>query len=141
MLDAVVAEAHRCGRPVIAHVSTAAEAAEAVEAGVDGLEHMVLEGDELLDATFATMAERGVLWTPTLSLFDRMAHDFDLSYVRGHRPEGFVSGTVLRSIEEWAPRGCGRRQAAGPSVGAYGRVRRPGACRRSPSGSWEPMPG
>jgi imidazolonepropionase-like amidohydrolase len=63
---------------------------------------MVLEGDELLDATFATMAERGVLWTPTLSLFDRMVHDFDMSYVRGHRPEGFVSARVLRSIEEWA---------------------------------------
>jgi imidazolonepropionase-like amidohydrolase len=86
-------------------VSTAAEAAEAVQAGVDGLEHMVLEGDELLDATFATMAERGVLWTPTLSLFDRMAHDFDMAYVQGHRPEGFVSARVLRSIEEWAARG------------------------------------
>jgi len=105
VLDAVVAEAHRCGRPIVAHVSTAAEAAEAVEAGVDGLEHMVLEGDDLLDALFATMAERGVLWTPTLSLFDRMAHDLDMSYVRGHRPEGFVSGKVLRSIEEWAARG------------------------------------
>ena len=105
VLDAVVAEAHRCGRRIVAHVSTAAEAAEAVEAGVDGLEHMVLDGGELLDAVLAAMAERGVLWTPTLSLFDRMAHDFDMSYVRGHRPEGFVSGRVLRSIEEWAARG------------------------------------
>ena len=102
VLDAIVSEAHRCGRPVIAHVSTEAEAAGAVEAGVDGLEHMVLEGDELLDATFAIMAERGVLWTPTLSLFDRMAHDRDMSYVSGHRPDGFVSATVLRSVEQWA---------------------------------------
>ena len=105
VLNAVVAETHRCGRPIVAHVATAAEAAEAVEAGVDGLEHMVLEGDDLLDATFAIMVERGVLWTPTLSLFDRMAHDLDMSYVWGHRPQGFVSGTVLRSIEEWAARG------------------------------------
>jgi imidazolonepropionase-like amidohydrolase len=102
VLDAIVSEAHRCGRPVIAHVSTEGEAAEAVEAGVDGLEHMVAEGGELLEATFATMAERGVLWTPTLSLFDRMAHDRDMSYVLGHRPDGFVSSTVLRSIEQWA---------------------------------------
>ena len=29
------------------------------------------------------MVERGVLWTPTLSLFDRMAHDRDMSYVSG----------------------------------------------------------
>ena len=105
VLDAVVAEARRCGRPVVAHVSTAAEAAEAVQAGVDGLEHMVLDGGELLDDTLAAMAEGGVLWTPTLSLFDRMAHDLDLAYVWGHRPQGFVSGTVLRSIEKWAARG------------------------------------
>jgi imidazolonepropionase-like amidohydrolase len=106
VLDAVVVEAHRHRRPVLAHVSTATEAAEAVEAGVDGLEHMVLDGaDELLDATFATMAERDVLWTPTLSLFDRMAHEFDMAYVWGHQPEGFVTGRVLRSIEDWARRG------------------------------------
>jgi len=102
VFDAIVSEAHRCGRPVIAHVSTGVEAAEAVEAGVDGLEHMVVEGGELLDATLTTMAERRVLWTPTLSLFDRMANDRDLSYVMGHRPDGFVSATVLRSIEQWA---------------------------------------
>lgn len=102
VLEAIVSEAHDHGRPVIAHVSTEAEAAGAVEAGVDGLEHMVPEGDELLDATFTTMAERGMLWTPTLSLFDRMAHDRDLSYVFGHRPDGFVSATVLRSIAQWS---------------------------------------
>ena len=135
VLDAIVAEAHRCGRPVIAHVSKEAEAAEAVEAGVDGLEHMVVEGAELLDVTFTTMAERGVLWTPTLSLFDRMAHDRDLSYVWGQRPDGFVSATVLASIEQWAA----STAPASPyrvSVGAYGRLRRPGACRRSPAGCW-----
>ena len=115
VLDAVIAEAHRCGRPVIAHVSTAAEAAEAVEAGVDSLEHMVLDGDERLDTTFATMVERGTLWTPTLSLFDRMAHEFDMSYVRDQRPEGFVSERVLRSIEDWAARGV-RPDPAGPDV-------------------------
>jgi len=102
VLEAIVSEAHRHGRPVIAHVSTEAEAAGAVAAGVDGLEHMVPEGGELLDATFTAMVERGVLWTPTLSLFDRMAHDRDLSYVWGHRPDGYVSATVLRSIEQWA---------------------------------------
>ena len=101
VLDAIVSEAHRCDRPVIAHVSTKEEAAEAVDAGVDGLEHMVLEGGGLLDATFTLMAERGVLWTPTLSLFDRMAHDRDLPYVVEQRPDGFVSATVLRSVEQW----------------------------------------
>lgn len=102
VLDAIVLVAHRLGRPVIAHVSTELEAAEAVEAGVDGLEHMVPEGGDLLDATLTIMAERGVLWTPTLSLFDRMAHDRDHAYVLGHRPDGFVSAIVLRSLEHWA---------------------------------------
>lgn len=105
VLDAVVAEAHLCNRPVVAHVSTAAEAAEAVQAGVDGLEHMVLDGGQLFDDTLPVMVERGVLWTPTLSLFDRMAHDLDLDYIRQLRPQGFVSGTVLHSIEEWARTG------------------------------------
>ena len=31
-----------------------------------------------------------------------MAHDRDLSYVWGHRPDGYVSSTVLHSIEQWA---------------------------------------
>jgi imidazolonepropionase-like amidohydrolase len=111
VLDAVVAEARRHGRPVVAHVSTETEAAVAVDHGVDGLEHMVPEGGSLLDATFASMADRGVQWTPTLSLFDRMAHDRDLGYVMGHRPQGYVSATVLESLEGWA--------AARPTAPSY----------------------
>ena len=115
VLDAIVAETHRHGRLVVAHVSTATEATEAVAAGVDGLEHMVLDGGELSDATLAEIAERGVLWTPTLSLFDRMAHDFDLDHIRGHRPDGFVSPRVLRSIEAWAAAGV-RPPTGAPSI-------------------------
>ncbi|UCZ60371.1 amidohydrolase family protein [Mycolicibacterium phocaicum] len=102
VLDAIVLETHRLGRHVIAHVSTEQEAAEAVAAGVDGLEHMVPEGADLFDATLAKMTERGVMWTPTLSLFDRMAHDRDLSYVQAQRPDGYVSPIVLQSVESWA---------------------------------------
>lgn len=111
VLDAIVSETHRLGRPIVAHVSTEREAAEAVDAGVDGLEHMVPDGGGRLDATFARMAERGVLWTPTLSLFDRMAHGRDHAYVLGHRPDGFVSSVVLRSIEQWASSGPPSRYA------------------------------
>jgi amidohydrolase family protein len=74
----------------------------------------------MLDVTFATMAERGVLWTPTLSLFDRMAHDLDLRYVRGHRPEGFVSERVLRSVGEWASHG--KRPPPDAPVPSWGRA-------------------
>lgn len=102
VLDAIVTETHRLDRLVVAHVSTEQEAAEAVAAGVDGLEHMVPEGGGLFDATLAKMAERRVLWTPTLSLFDRMAHDRDLAYVQAQRPDGYVSPTVLQSVAQWA---------------------------------------
>ena len=105
VLDALVAEAHRLGRPVVAHVATSDEAAECVAAGVDGLEHMVLDDGEVLDQVLAAAQDRGVFWTPTLSLFDRMAHDSDAAaYIEDYRPAGFVSRTVIRSVEEWAAR-------------------------------------
>ena len=105
VLDALVEEAHTLGRPVVAHVSTAQEAAECISAGVDGLEHMVLDDGEVLDQVLAAARERGVIWTPTLSLFDRMAHESDpLTYIDDYRPEGFVSRAVLLSAREWAAR-------------------------------------
>jgi imidazolonepropionase-like amidohydrolase len=102
VLDALVDEAHRLGRRVFAHVSTAEEAAECVGAGVDGLEHMVLDDGPVLDRVLAAAHERGVFWTPTLSLFDRMAHDRDPAYIDDRRPDGFVSRIVLRSARAWA---------------------------------------
>jgi len=102
VLDALVDEAHRLGRRVFAHVSTSEEAAECVEAGVDGLEHMVLDDGPVLDRALAAAHERGVFWTPTLSLFDRMAHDLDPAYIDGLQPDGFVSQTVLHSARAWA---------------------------------------
>ena len=102
VLDALVDEAHRLGRRVFTHVSTSEEAAECVEAGVDGLEHMVLDDGPVLDRVLAAAHERGVFWTPTLSLFDRMAHDRDPAYIDDRRPDGFVSETVLRSARAWA---------------------------------------
>jgi imidazolonepropionase-like amidohydrolase len=108
VLDALVAEGHRLGRRVVAHVSTSEEAAECVEAGVDGLEHMVLDDGEVLDRVLAAARERGVFWTPTLALFDRMAHESDpATYVEDYRPDGFASRTVLRSVREWAARARG----------------------------------
>ena len=121
VLDALLDEAHRLGLPIVAHVSTSEEAAEAVAAGVDGLEHMVLDDGEVLDAVLAAARERQVVWTPTLSLFDRMAHDSDpTAYIEDYRPEGFVSRTVLRSVREWAARG--RSPAAGAPVPRWERT-------------------
>ena len=121
VLDALIDEAHALGRRVVAHVSTCEEAAECVAAGVDGLEHMVLDDGELLDRVCAAARERGVFWTPTLSLFDRMAHDGDpATYVDDYRPDGFVSLTVLRSVREWAARA--HRPPPGPVVPRWERT-------------------
>ncbi len=53
---AIVAEAHRSGLRVAAHATTASGIADAVEAGVDSVEH----GDEASDATLALMARKGI---------------------------------------------------------------------------------
>ena len=120
VLDALVEEAHTLGRPVVAHVSTSEEAAECVAAGVDGLEHMVLDDGDALDQVLAAAYERGVFWTPTLSLFDRMAHDLDPTYIDDYRPDGFVSRTVLLSLREWVARG--RRPPPGSPVPRWERT-------------------
>ena len=53
---AIVAEAHRAGLRVAAHATTASGIADAVEAGVDSVEH----GDEASDAALAAMAGKGI---------------------------------------------------------------------------------
>jgi imidazolonepropionase-like amidohydrolase len=105
VLDALVDEAHGLARPVFAHVSTPEEAADAIAAGVDGLEHMVLGDGQVLGRALAAAREQGVFWTATLSLFDRMAHDFEPAYLEDYRPEGFVSRTILSSVREWIAQG------------------------------------
>jgi len=103
-LEALVAEAHALQRRVFAHVSTTEEAAVCIAAGVDGLEHMVIADGQALDNVLATAADAGVFWTPTLCLFDKMAHDGDERYIEDYRPEGSVSHTILRSLQDPAAR-------------------------------------
>lgn len=99
-LDVLIDEAHALGRRVFAHVATPDEAMECIAAGVDGLEHMVMGPPEALEPVFSAAAERGVCWTPTLSLFDKMAHDGDERYIEGYGTEGSVTRTVLESLLE-----------------------------------------
>jgi imidazolonepropionase-like amidohydrolase len=103
-LAALVDQAHVLNRRVFAHVSTPQEAAHCVEAGVNGLEHMVLSDGEALEHVFLSARQRGVFWTPTLCLFDKMAHDGDERYIDDYRPDGFVSETILRSLQDPAAR-------------------------------------
>jgi imidazolonepropionase-like amidohydrolase len=99
-LDAVIDEAHVLRRRIVAHVATPAEAMDCIIGGVDGLEHMVIAAPQALEPVFSAAADHGVFWTPTLSLFDKMAHDGDERYVAGYRPEGSVTRTVLDSLRD-----------------------------------------
>ncbi len=65
---AIVAEAHRRGVRVAAHVTLAHHLERALAAGVDDVDHMIC--DELPDPLVAQMVERGVYWVPTLELWD-----------------------------------------------------------------------
>ena len=60
-LRAIVEEAHKGGHRVAAHAMTREGARNAVEAGVDSIEH----GTEIEPETLALMAKRGVFLVPT----------------------------------------------------------------------------
>lgn len=62
-LQAAIEEAHRWGRHVCGHAHGVDGITHAVEAGIDTVEH----GQFLDDATAALMADRGVVFVPTLS--------------------------------------------------------------------------
>jgi imidazolonepropionase-like amidohydrolase len=70
LAQAIVAEAHRNGKPVFAHVSNNQGIEVAVQSGADILAHTT-PADELWDATFAkSLTAAHVALTPTLTLWD-----------------------------------------------------------------------
>jgi imidazolonepropionase-like amidohydrolase len=73
-IDAIVAEAHAEGAKVAAHCSTDAAAKMGVIAGVDSLEH----GMSITEETFRAMAAKGIVYVPTLLVFEMWAADPDL---------------------------------------------------------------
>lgn len=66
----VVDEAHALGMRVAAHAHTASGIRQAVEAGVDTVEH----GSQLTDELVDMMAERGTWLCPTFTLSDYIMH-------------------------------------------------------------------
>lgn len=68
VLKAIVAEAHRHGLKVAAHVSTAAELEKALESGLDELAHFMFDDTVVPDATLERMVKAGVRVCPTLHI-------------------------------------------------------------------------
>jgi imidazolonepropionase-like amidohydrolase len=81
---AIVALAHERGTVVSAHVTAARDVEVALDAGVDDLAHMVVDG--LPDALIERVVEAGVYWVPTLELWDGVSRaqgiDLDRRAVR-----------------------------------------------------------
>src|SRR6185436_5194327 len=77
-VEAVVEEAHRLGYRVAAHAEGLPGARNAIEAGVDTIEHglSLHRAPELLDL----MVERGIVLVPTLSTFYDLAERFSADF-------------------------------------------------------------
>ncbi len=104
VLAAIVETAHSGGLRVVCHVGTPAEATEAIGAGVDGLEHMVLGASVDIDEAIQAAVSRGVTWTPTLSLFSSFAHAGSADYADEWFPEGtpqFVRASLEHQGSRW----------------------------------------
>jgi imidazolonepropionase-like amidohydrolase len=86
-LGSLIAAAHRRGKLAVVHISTAAEAMDAVMAGADGLVHAWGDttGD---DAIFAEMARRKMFVIPTLSVIGSLS---------GQTGESLASHAVLKA--------------------------------------------
>jgi len=77
-IKAIVAAAHQIGRPVAAHAASDAGVRNAVEGGVDTVEH----GYGASEATFRLMKQKGIAYEPTLTAVEATSEYFQ-HYVPG----------------------------------------------------------
>ncbi len=93
-LKALVDAAHSSGRPVAAHASSDEGMRRAVLAGVDTIEH----GYGGSDATFKLMAEKGVVFFPTLTAVESTSTYFG-GYVAGKTPPTAAMANADRAFK------------------------------------------
>lgn len=93
-LEALVDAAHSSGRPVAAHASSDEGMRRAVVAGVDTIEH----GYGGSDATFKLMAEKGVVFFPTLTAVESTSTYFG-GYVAGKTEPTAAMKTAERAFK------------------------------------------
>src|SRR5262249_30964808 len=72
ILRAIVEAAHQDSLAVVCHTGNARDVADALDAGVDGLEHGS-ERDIIPDAQFVKMKQMGTAYDPTLAAFEAIA--------------------------------------------------------------------
>ncbi len=93
-LKALVEAAHSSGRPVAAHASGDEGMRRAILAGVDTIEH----GYGGSDATFKLMAEKGVVFFPTLTAVESTSTYFG-GYVAGQTPPTAAMQNAQRAFK------------------------------------------
>jgi imidazolonepropionase-like amidohydrolase len=112
MVRAVAEAAHANGLPVVCHTGDARDVADALDAGVNGIEHGSMR-DAIPEKLFERMKEMGVTYDPTLVVaeaFEDMAHGslepLERSLVQQVGPPALLKSTrrVLMSPEAAAMR-------------------------------------
>jgi imidazolonepropionase-like amidohydrolase len=89
-LKAIVDTAHQIGRPVAAHAASDAGVRNAVQAGVDSIEH----GYGASEATFTLLKQRGVAYEPTLTAVEATSE-----YFQGYQPGTSAPTASMREAE------------------------------------------
>jgi imidazolonepropionase-like amidohydrolase len=69
LIKAIAEEAHKLKLPVVCHTGNARDVEDAVNAGVDGIEHGSMT-DAIPEAVFAKMKQNGITFDPTLDVVE-----------------------------------------------------------------------
>lgn len=115
MVEALVDAAHEHGLLAVAHVSTAADAEMAVDAGIDGLVHLFAD-QPLSDALIRKMLDRRVFVVPTLAVHAAM--------LGGGGADALIAHPVLGArLSEAQRQGLAQHfPGAGPDDAAWARL-------------------
>lgn len=110
-LKAAVAMAHDLGRKIAAHATSDEGIRRAVEAGVDTVEHGFGGSPE----TFRLMAQRGIVYVPTLTQVEYYG-----IYFHGYKPGGAPTEDMVRSKAAFqAALAAGVKIVNGSDIGVY----------------------
>ncbi len=99
LLNAIAAESRAVNLPIVVHTGDSQDVADALRAGVNGIEHGSFR-DEIPQATFEAMKQGAVAYDPTLSVIEGFQHfaNGDLSIlsrplILQTAPPGLLAGT------------------------------------------------
>lgn len=114
--EVLVREAHRLGKRIAVHANGPLGIAQALESGVDTIEHGALLDLEMVKR----ISQKGVYWVPTLMPFQRML-DYSLQYACPSLPQGGIE-RVYTKHKEMVKAGVklGAKVLAGTDAGALG---------------------